>query len=120
MDVALPHRDTMLIGHGRRLPPGWPTDLDMVRAGTPIFSPRSTPGHGSEPGLDLDQFDGESGRLTAADAQTGDAAPRAATFQGMDQRGQDSGAGGPDRMAQRTGPAVDIDPGVIQIQVPDG
>src|SRR5450631_4884810 len=110
MNVALLNRDTMLTGHGRRLPPGWPTEYGHGRAGTPIFGYPSG----------LDQLDRDGGRVAAADAQTGYSAPLAAALQCMDQRRQDSHAGGPDRMAQRTGSAVDVHAGVIQIQVPDG
>src|SRR6202051_5222634 len=98
MNVALLLRDTMLTGHGRRQPPGWPRDFGHGRGkDAHFFAPREAP-----PGLK--HFDGDGGRLAAADAETGDSAPLAAAFQCMDQRRQDSDAGGPDRMAPRTGP----------------
>src|SRR5882724_8224944 len=63
------------------------------------------------------QFDGDRRRFTAADAQAGDAALLAARTQGIQQRSHDARPGRADRMAERTGSAVDIHLLMIQAQV---
>src|ERR1700676_1754021 len=81
----------------------------MVWAGTPTFTPFGT--------ISIRRIWGPP---PPPDGQTGDSAALAAAFQGMDQCRQDSSAGGPDGMAQRTGPAVDVHPRLVQFQVLDG
>ena len=56
-----------------------------------------------------DALDGDGGGFTAADAQRGDAAFQVARFQRMQQRHDQSRAGGADRMAERAGAAIDVE-----------
>src|SRR5271170_6538647 len=65
------------------------------------------------------EFDGDRRRLAAADAQDRDAALLTARAQGIQQGGHDAGAGGPDRVTQRAGPAVDIHLCVVEAQILD-
>src|SRR5436309_10556406 len=66
--------------------------------------------------LDLDRH-GDA--LATADAEGSDAAMLALVAEGMDERAEDAGAAGPERMAERDGPAADIHPGRVELERAD-
>src|SRR3954447_22574409 len=55
-------------------------------------------------------LDGDGRRFTAADAERRHAAGPALPLQGVQQRHDETGAGGADRVAERAGPTVDVEP----------
>src|ERR1700730_11648559 len=55
-----------------------------------------------------DALDGDGGGFAAADAERGDAALQVLCLQRMQQRYDQAGAGGADRMAERAGAPVDV------------
>src|SRR3546814_16897008 len=63
------------------------------------------------------QFNGQRGCFTAANAQCRDAAAQAALLHGMDQGDHQPCTGGANRLAQRAGAALYIEFGVIDTQL---
>src|SRR5579871_839934 len=102
------------------------------RARAMILAPRSCP---SSPGLATttlilrsvaaagmrSRSDADEDRvaLSAARADRGAAQPAAAAAQLVDERGEDSRAGGADRVAERDGAAVDVDALLVDAEHPD-
>src|SRR5690349_118276 len=65
----------------------------------------------------VDQLDRHRGRFAAADAEGGEAALAAGGLERRDERAQDSGAAGADRVAQSGGAAVDVELFVRDVEV---
>src|SRR5450432_4024150 len=68
----------------------------------------------------LQQLEGHGRGFAAADAQRGDTAPAAARAQRVDERGDNTRAGGANRVAKRAGTAVDVQALMIELEIVHG